>query len=595
LTYYFNQERFMAEINNILVLAPLLNGEWMRFSLSDYRKEVQKSVKQIAGLRIIERLWEHDHTIWKTTPDEISNRLGWLHCPEQMQPNLSEISKLRIDLRRAGFEKALLLGMGGSSLAPDLFSKLFPAAPDALELLVLDSTDPGAMLEKEAHLDPVKTIYIVSTKSGGTEETLSFFRYFYQKAVKAAGNAAAGDHFIAITDPGSKLVDLAQKYLFRKIFLNDPNLGGRYSALSYFGLVPATLTGIDSERLLERARQISSLCSSVQTVQQNPAVLLGASLGILATLGRDKLTFINPPQLDGFADWTEQLIAESTGKEGKGILPVVGEELADPEIYGQDRVFVHLYLNRGSEQEAPPLSGRIAALEDAGHPVIHIPLGDVYDIGGQFLLWEIATAVAGSIMQINPFDQPNVEAAKVRARQMVSAYKSSGALPTQTPILDTDQFAVYSSHAAKSVRAALRSFLEEAKTGDYVAIQAYLQPEASTTSALHGLQSTLRAKTHLATTIGYGPRFLHSTGQLHKGDRGNGLFILFTNDPEMDLQIPDDVNSSHSSLSFGTLKLAQAFGDQMALADAGRRLIRIHLHADPVAAIGLIRREIEES
>ena len=484
----------MTEKNNVLVLAPLLDGEWMRFSLSDYRKDVQKTVGQISDLRIFERLWEHDHTIWKPTPDEITNRLGWLHCPEQMPPNLSEISNLRNDLRRAGFEKALLLGMGGSSLAPDLFSKLFPAAPDALELLVLDSTDPGAILEKEAHLDPVKTIYIVSTKSGGTEETLSFFRYFYQKAVQAVGNVTAGDHFIAITDLGSKLVDLARKYLFRKIFLNDPNLGGRYSALSYFGLVPATLTGIDSGRLLDRAHEMSSLCSSDQRIQQNPAALLGASLGMLATLGRDKLTFINPPQLDGFADWAEQLIAESTGKEGKGILPVVGEELADPDVYGQDRVFVHLYLNRGSSQEAPSLSGRIAALEDAGHPVIHIPLLDVYDTGGQFLLWEIATAVAGFIMQINPFDQPDVEAAKVRARQMVSAYKSSGALPAQTPTLDTDQFAVFSSHEAKSVHAALRSFLEEAKSGDYIAVQAYLQPKSSTTAALRRLQSTSARK-----------------------------------------------------------------------------------------------------
>jgi len=482
--------------------------------------------------------------------------------------------------------------MGGSSLAPDLFSKVFPEAHNSLELLVLDSTDPGAVREMHERLDPVKTIYIISTKSGSTEETLSFLKYFYQQAVLVLGNSGAGDHFIAITDPGSKLVDLAKKLRFRKTFLNDPNLGGRYSALSLFGLAPATLAGIDSGLLLERARQISSLCSSIRPVQQNPAALLGAALGKLATVGRDKLTFVTPPALDSFADWAEQLIAESTGKNGKGILPVVGEGLGEPDSYGEDRVFVHFHLDQAEDQGALALEGRFLALEEAGHPIIHIALHDLYDLGGQFMLWEIATAIAGCILQINPFDQPNVEAAKVRARQMVAAYKSSGEMPAQTPILESDQLGVYGQYAAKTMREALRSFLEKAGTGDYIAVQAYLKPDLSTTSALSRLQSTLRAKTHLATTIGYGPRFLHSTGQLHKGDRGNGLFILLTDTPEMDIQIPDEANNPGSSMTFGILKLAQAFGDQMALADSGRRLLRIHLLHDPVIAIQLIEQEI---
>ena len=582
----------MAPKNDVLVLAPLPDGSWMRLNLGGYRVDIQDMVQQLSAHRIIERLWKHDHTIWSPTPDEISNRLGWLHCPEEMQTSLPEISSVQHDLEQDGIKNALLLGMGGSSLAPDLFSKMFPNKPNTIELFVLDSTDPGAVFEMKERLTPSKTVYIVSTKSGGTEETLSFLKYFYQQAVLALGSNDAGNHFIAITDPGSKLLDLAQKYRFRKTFLNDPNIGGRYSALSHFGLVPATITGIDSDRLLERAREIASLSSPDRPVHQNPAALLGVTLGKLATLGRDKLTFVNSPALDSFADWAEQLIAESTGKEGKGILPVVGEELGDPNDYGLDRVFVHLYLERDPDTEAPTLAAKLSALTEAGHPIIHIGLHDLYDIGGQFLLWEIATAIAGYILQINPFDQPNVEAAKVRAREMVAAYKASGALPAQTPILETDQFGIYSQIPANSMREALRLFLENARPNDYIAIQSYLQPKPETTLALHRLQSTLRSKTHLATTIGYGPRFLHSTGQLHKGDSGNGLFIILTNSPQKDIPIPD-VNGSNSSMSFGILKLAQALGDQMALADAGRRLIRLHLYNDPITAIERIDQEIK--
>jgi transaldolase/glucose-6-phosphate isomerase len=575
----------------VLVLAPLPGGEWMRLSLGDYRQDVQAAVAELSEGKVIARLWVQDHHVWSPSPVNISNRLGWLRLPQQMQPELPAMCTFLDELRQAGFQKALLLGMGGSSLAPDLFSKVFPANPGSLELMVLDSTDPGAVLGMHAQLDPHKTLYIVSTKSGGTEETLSFLKHFYQHASQALGSPA-GDHFIAITDPGSKLVDLGGKLHFRKIFLNDPNIGGRYSALSHFGLLPATLAGVDCELLLSRARDISSLCSTSSLLQQNPGALLGAALGKLATLGRDKLTFVNSPALNSFADWTEQLIAESTGKAGRGILPVVGEELAEPQLYGKDRIFVHLYLDEGEEPGELPVDAKLSVLETAGHPVIHIPLLDLYDIGAQFLLWEIATAIAGHVLQINPFDQPNVEAAKVRARQMVAAYKTSGALPLQTPLLETEQFSLYGSIVAQSLREALSHFLANTQPGDYIAVQAYLKPEPSTTAALHRLQSTLREKTHLATTIGYGPRFLHSTGQLHKGDRGNGCFILLTDTPAQDLHIPDEVGSPDASMTFGILKLAQALGDQMALADAGRRLIRIHLHQDTQAAIALLEQEL---
>ena len=582
----------MEDTNQVRVLAPLPNQAWMRFSLGEYHGGVQNAVRKLSEENVIQRLWDHDHTLWNPDPREISNRLGWLHCHTHMPPYLPEISALRDDLIRAGIDTALLLGMGGSSLAPDLFSKTFPKNPSSLDLLVLDSTDPGAILDLHERLDPVKTIYIVSTKSGGTEETLSFLKYFYQQASQALGSEDVGNHFIAITDPGSKLVDLAQKFRFRKIFLNDPNLGGRYSALSHFGMVPATLTGIDSDRLLGSARDVASLCSPDKPVPQNPAAILGATLGTMASLGRDKLTFIIPPDLHSFADWAEQLIAESTGKHGKGILPVVGEELGDPEVYAQDRVFVHIYHGNGLEQLEPALNRGLSALEASGHPVIHIGLQDLYDIGGQFLLWELATALAGNILQINPFDQPNVEAAKVRAREMVSAYKSTGSLPAQTPVLETEQFALFSKNPARSLREAFHSFLEQANESDYISVQAYLQPLTSTTTALNRLQSTLREKTHLATTIGYGPRFLHSTGQLHKGDRGNGLFILLTSSHEHDIPIPDEISGSNSSMTFGVFILAQALGDQIALADAGRRLLRIHLYRDPIAAIEFIVQEL---
>ena len=320
--------------------------------------------------------------------------------------------------------------------------------------------------------------------------------------------------------------------------------------------------------------------------------MLGAALGTLAALGYDKLTFVNPPALDGFADWAEQLVAESTGKAGKGILPVVGEELDDPQLYGNDRLFVHLYLDAGDEPGGLPADPKLQRLEAAGRPVIHIPLRDLYDLGGQFFLWEIATAIAGHLLQINPFDQPNVEAAKVRARQMVAAYKTSGSLPPQTPLLEEGTVSLYGAVAANSLRQALAAFLAQAQAGDYIAIQAYLKPEPAATAALRRLQGLLRAKTGLATTFGYGPRFLHSTGQLHKGDRGNGCFILLTDEPAQDLPIPDEAGSSSAAMTFGVLKLAQALGDQMALADAGRRWLRIHLHQDTQASLALLEREL---
>jgi transaldolase/glucose-6-phosphate isomerase len=443
-------------------------------------------------------------------------------------------------------------------------------------LAVLDSTDPGAVLTYAEQLDLFKTLFIVATKSGGTVETLSFFKFFYNRVAEAVGADDAGAHFVAITDAGSRLDHLARQHGFRTTFLNDPNIGGRYSALSFFGLVPAALIGVDLEELLNQALTMACNCGSCNcsVVGDDYGSRLGAIMGELTKTGRDKLTLIISPAFGSFGDWVEQLIAESTGKEGKGILPVVGEPLGGPDVYGNDRLLVYLRLAGDDTHD-----DAIQALGDAGHPVVRLHLDDLYDLGGQFFLWEIATVVAGSRLGINPFDQPNVEAAKVLARRTVAEYQEKGALPD-------GEFAPLTSEA-------LEQFLTLAQTGErtansprsYIALQAFVQPTPETDAALLALRTRLRDRTKLATTVGYGPRFLHSTGQLHKGDAGNGLFIQFTADDLQDVPIPYEAGSSDSAMSFGVLKTAQALGDWQALLAAGRRVIRFHLGDDVVGGL----------
>ena len=502
-----------------------------------------------------------------------------------------------------------------------------------MRLFILDTTDPGAILAHATRLDPARTLSIVSTKSGGTIETLSGFKYFYNWTAAAVGTDRAGAHFCGITDPGSSLTTLAERYQFRTVFLNDPNIGGRYSALSFFGLVPAALVGVDLEMLLERALVTAQTCEPGNRLDEgeNPGAWLGAILGELARAGRDraspvpalrrlaipasqlgfahvqcqrpqggrgrretaslaatggsagspggrrdKVTFITSPQLANFGDWVEQLIAESTGKEGNGILPVVGEPLGPPDVYGDDRLFVHLRLEGDATCDAA-----VQALEGAGHPVVRLSLRDPYDLGGQFFLWELATAVTSHLLGINPFDQPNVEAAKVLARKMVAAYTATGRLPSDTP--------------APVTGAAFNEFLAQAQPGDYVALQAYLQPTAETDAALRTLRTRLRDHLKLATTVGYGPRFLHSTGQLYKGDAGNGLFVQFTADSPQVARgqpIPDEAGFAQSSMTFGVLIMAQALGDKQALLDAGRRVIRFHLGTDTLSGLNALARAL---
>jgi glucose-6-phosphate isomerase len=541
-------------------------------NLGPYQAGVDAALTDIAAKRVIARIWDHDHTVWKPEPAEITNRLGWLHIAEVMSENVHRLEALAQAARDDGYTHVLLLGMGGSSLAPELFQKTFGAGGD--DLAVLDSTDPATVLAHAERLDPRRTLFIVATKSGGTVETLSFFKFFYNWVSDALGAGQAGAHFVAITDPGSKLADLADQYGFRVTFLNDLNIGGRFSALSYFGLLPAALVGVDVPRLLNRALEAARSCGPRVAVEDNPGAWLGAVLSELARVGRDKVTFAISPAIASFGDWVEQLVAESTGKEGQGVLPVVGEPLGPPSVYKDDRLFVHLRLDGDETHDAA-----IRALEEAGHPVVRLRQHDLYGLGAQFFLWEMATAVAGHRLGINPFNQPNVEAAKVLARKMVAAYTEKGALPDSEP--------------APLSAGALDEFLTQAQPGDpstssgrsYVALQAYVQPTAQTDAALLALRTRLRDQFKLATMVGYGPRFLHSTGQLHKGDAGHGLFIQFTADDAQDAPIPDQAGSPDSSISFGVLKMAQALGDRQALLDAGRRVIRFHLGGDVIGGL----------
>ncbi len=538
------------------------NDQLISTILGDFQLVVDIAFKEMIADDIISRIWAHDHTVWSLDPAEISNRLGWLDIAERMQDAIPTLISLLESLRLEGYQRAVLLGMGGSSLAPEVFYKTFGRQKGFLDLSILDNTDPGAVLSLEKDLDLARTLFIVSTKSGTTTETLSFFKYFYNRIVEKLGSDHAGEHFIAITDPDSLMVKLATKHQFRSIFTNDPNIGGRYSALSYFGLVPAVLVGVDIARFLRSAINMAEICKA----GDNPGAYLGLILGELAKAGRDKVTFLLSPKISSFGDWVEQLIAESTGKSGKGILPVVGELPGQASVYGSDRLFVSIQLDGDDTHEA-----ELKILGDAGHPVLKLHLQDRYELGAQFFLWELATSVAGYRLGIQPFDQPNVEAAKILARKIIVDFTQNGEVPELKP--------------ADLSLAVVRSFLDQATPGAYIALQAYVQPDTAMDLGLRDLCFTLREHTHLAVTLGYGPRFLHSTGQLHKGDAGKGLFIQLISKILKDVNIPDEAGRSDSAISFGTLKNAQLLGDQQALLKAGRKVVLFDLGVSPVDGV----------
>lgn len=511
----------------------------------------------------VARLWAGDHTLWTAEPaPEIEDRLGWLTLPDTMRAEIPEVLAFAAEVAAAGVTHVVLLGMGGSSLAPEVFSRTFGRRPGYPELIVLDSTHPGAVRAVDEQTNPASTLFVVSSKSGTTIEPNSFLAHCWERAASLPDREA---HFVAITDPGTSLAGLARDRGFRRVFEAPPDVGGRFSALSHFGLVPAALIGADIGRLLDGAAAAADACR--RPPSDNPGFVLGAVLGELALAGRDKATFLVSPTLAALPAWIEQLIAESTGKEGTGILPVAGEPVGAPEAYGDDRLFVYLSLT-GDEDGTQ--AAALSALEAAGHPVVRLHLNHPGDLGAEMYRFEVATAMAGSVLGIHPFDQPDVQLAKVLASRAMAGGAEGGPIPA-VPAADADALAT-----------ALAALLSQARRGDYLAIQAFVAPTPQAEAALQGLRLAVRDRLRLATTLGFGPRFLHSTGQLHKGGMNTGLFLQVRDDADPDLPVPG------TDYSFGRLITAQADGDHGALAAKGRRVLRVDLDGDPVGGLAAL-------
>ncbi|MDY0082084.1 MAG: hypothetical protein RBR74_02765 [Ignavibacteriaceae bacterium] len=545
-----------------------------KYSIGKYSKSIDELKVKLNQEKVIDRIWKKDYTVWSNDPAEISNRLGWLDSVDVTGKSLKEIFEFVYEVRVAGYTRVLLMGMGGSSLAPEVFRLTFGVKEGFLDLAVLDSTHPEVVIEYAKKFDPHKTLYVVSTKSGGTVETFSFMKFFYNFALHILGKEEVGKHFAAITDPGSGLQKVAEELKFRKIFLNDPDIGGRFSALSLFGMVPAALVGIDIEKIFSLAGEEISNCKKTgNDLSLNVAAQIGLIIGGLGKKGIDKLTFIISPEFKYLGAWLEQLIAESTGKMGKGILPVDLESIEDPEFYSNDRLFVYIKLKGDSIYDE-----KVDKIRNAGYPIIDLEIKDKPELGNQYFLWEFATAVAGWVLQIHPFDQPNVEQAKVVARQMMKEYQQKGKLPGLSPTLEDKGIKVYGDVKSKLIDEVLSSFLSDCKSGkNYAAIQAYLNPTKEITESLQKLRTKIQKKYRIATTLGFGPRFLHSTGQLHKGDAGNGYFIQLISDIEDDLPIPENMGKEETSITFGVLIKAQLLGDRQALLDNKRKVITINL------------------
>lgn len=541
------------------------------------------------------RLWNRDATLW-TGSDE-SQWLGWLDITDEQLAQQDQLQKLAKEVQQREFQDVLLLGMGGSSLCPEVLRMTFGRINHFPNLHVLDSTDPAQVKSFEHQVDIAKTLFIVSSKSGSTLEPNIFKQYFFERTKQVVGATKAGSHFIAITDPGSHMQKVAEGDHFLHTFFGRPSIGGRYSALSNFGMVPAAVSGIDTKKFLSRADEMKRACGPGSSIEQNPGAMLGVILGTAATSGRDKVTIVTSPKISDLGAWLEQLLAESTGKIGKGIIPVDREELGPPEVYGNDRVFAYVSL-QGSEdanQEA-----RLAALEKAGHPVVRMVMSDIYELGAEFFRWEIATAVAGSIIGINAFNQPDVEASKAATRNLTSEYEKTGSLPAENPILEDGGVKLFTDekNAAEVAKAAgtdkslagyLKAHLSRIKPGDYFAVLGYIQMNAEHEQALQSLRMNARNKKHVATCLGFGPRFLHSTGQAYKGGPNTGVFLQITCDDSVTLPVPGQ------KYTFGVVKAAQARGDFQVLAERGRRALRVHLGTNLKAGLGTLQAAIEKA
>ncbi|HKW62950.1 MAG TPA: bifunctional transaldolase/phosoglucose isomerase [Candidatus Acidoferrum sp.] len=549
-------------------------------SLEDWRKNNK-----------VARLWQKDASLWTRTDE--SNWLGWLPIVDQQLAHADAFQRISGDVQKGRFKHALLLGMGGSSLCPEVLRMTFGKIKGFPELHVLDSTDPVQIKSIEAKLDLKSTLCIVSSKSGGTLEPNIYKQYFFERVKAKVGEKEAGNRFVAITDPGSHMQDVAVADKFREIFFGVPSIGGRYSALSNFGMVPAAVMGLDVEKFLTTTKEMVAACGPNLAIHDNPGVVLGTVLGVAATHGRDKLTIITSPGIYDLGAWLEQLIAESTGKNGKGIIPVDRERIARPSAYGKDRVFVYLRL---ASKPNKVQDKAVMALEKAGHPVVSIIVDNVHSLGQEFFRWEIATAVAGSIIGINAFNQPDVEASKVETRKLTSEYEAKGKLPAEIPFFEASGIQFYADeknvaaiHGGLNVAAVLKKHLNRLNAGDYFGVLGYIPMNAENEKALQTIRHTVRDKKKVATVLGFGPRFLHSTGQAYKGGPNSGVFLQITCDDAKDLSVPGQ------KYTFGVVKAAQARGDFAVLSERGRRALRVHLKKNVKSALATLSKAMQKA
>ena len=553
-------------------------SEQVKAALEDWQKNSK-----------VRRLWLRDTTLW-TRSDE-ARWLDWLELPENRRRGAGLLRKIAGQASSEGFAHALVLGMGGSSLCPEVLAKTFGKSPEFPELHVLDSTDPAQVLALERKLDLASTLFIVSSKSGTTLEPNILMQYFYERMQQTVGPEKAGQHFIAITDPGSKLQQAAERNGFRTILYGLPGVGGRYSALSAFGMAPAAAMGLDAERILDRAAEMALSCSACLPAAQNPGAVLGAVLGVLGRTGRDKVTLIVSPKIAALGAWLEQLLAESTGKSGRALIPVDREPIGPPEVYAEDRVFVYIRLD--SDPDAAQDAG-VESLIQARHPVVRIGVAEPCDLGQEFFRWEVATAVAGSILGIHPFNQPDVEASKAATMDLADEYEATGSLPSETPIWKGNGIRLFTDAAnaqalasqlkgSQSLAAWLRAHFERLQRGDYFALLAYVERNEPNESVFQEIRRIVRNRKRVATCLGYGPRFLHSTGQAYKGGPNTGVFLQITADDPSDIPVPG------RKYTFGVVKAAQARGDFQVLSGRNRRVLRVHLSADVPAGLAALQ------
>jgi transaldolase / glucose-6-phosphate isomerase len=538
----------------------------------------------------VARLWQKDASLWTGTDE--SNWLGWLSITEEQLAHIDALKQIAADIKKARFKHALLLGMGGSSLCPEVMRLTFGKVKGHPELHVLDSTDPAQIRAIEAKLDLKSTVCIVSSKSGSTLEPNIYKQYFFERVKAKVGEKEVGNRFIAITDPGSKMQQVAEADKFRKIFFGVPSIGGRYSAISNFGMVPAAVMGVNVEKFLKNTEEMVKACGASSAVDSNPGVLLGTIMGVAANPGRDKITIITSPGIFDLGAWLEQLIAESTGKIGKGIIPVDRERLGKPAVYGNDRVFAYLRL---ASKPNKAQDAAVGALEKAGHPVVRITVPNIYNLGQEFFRWEIATAVAGSIIGIDAFNQPDVEASKIETKKLTSQYEATGSLPPEVPFFEASGIKLFADernavavHGPNLVDV-LKAHLARAGAGDYFAVLGYITMNPAHEKTLQGIRHAVRDKKKVATVLGFGPRFLHSTGQAYKGGPNSGVFLQITCDDAKDLPVPGQ------KYTFGIVKAAQARGDFAVLAERGRRALRVHLGKNVKAGLATLAKAVQKA